>query len=85
MVIFEWGLDRAGESNIKYHSSTAKRICHRRDAASTEKVYCLAQTYASPRIEPRFVFGVLCALSVSAVHGCSEVIITFQIIMFNVS
>ncbi len=58
---------------------------HRRDAASTEKVYCLAQTHASPRIEPRFVFGVLCALIVSAVHGCSEVIITFQIIVFNVS
>jgi hypothetical protein len=31
-------------------------------------VYCPTQTYASLHIEPHFVSGILCALSVSAVH-----------------
>gem|GEM_PF-4270540 len=31
-------------------------------------VYCPTQTYASLHIEPGFVSGILCALSVSAVH-----------------
>ena len=55
--------------------STAKRVCHRRDAVFAEEIYCLAQTCASLRIEPRFVFGVLCAPGVSAVRFCSEVMI----------
>jgi len=53
---------------------TAKRVYHCRGAAFTEEIYCLAQTFASLRIELRFVFGVLWALSVSAVRFCSEVI-----------
>jgi predicted ABC-type exoprotein transport system permease subunit len=31
-------------------------------------VYCPTQTYASLHIEPHFVSGILCTLSVSAVH-----------------
>ena len=40
---------------------------------SQRKFYCLAQTFASLRIELRCVFGVLWALSVSAVRFCGEV------------
>jgi hypothetical protein len=42
--------------------------------SSPSKINCPTQTFASPHIEPRFVFGVLCALSVSAVRFGSEVI-----------
>jgi hypothetical protein len=35
----------------------------------------LAQTCASLRIKPRFVFGILCVLGVSAVRFCIEVMI----------
>ena len=38
------------------NASTAKRVCHRRGVEFAEKIYCLAQTYASLRIEPCFVF-----------------------------
>ena len=45
---------------------------------SQRKFYCLAQTFASLRIELRCVFGVLWALSVSAVRFCSEVMYVLE-------
>jgi hypothetical protein len=56
------------------HESTAKRVCHRRGAASAEKNPASRQSNACIAMPPsRFVFRVLCALGVSAVRFCNEV------------
>jgi hypothetical protein len=54
--------------------SAAKRVCHRSDAVFAEEDSLAHHVHVCCAMPPSwFVFRVLCALGVSAVRVCSEV------------
>jgi hypothetical protein len=57
------------------YESAARRLFHRRGAAFAEEDSLARHAYVCVALHPScFVFVILCALGVSAVHFCSEVV-----------
>jgi len=64
------------------NESTAKRACHRSGAAFADEDSLTPHADACFAMHPSwFVFRVLCALGVSAVRSCSEVVNTVKCLL----